>query len=241
MVFECLRCAEGARRTIRDGCPNLSLRDIADPTSQGSAPAGIGWLRTGFRRNKARMFMKIKDRAGADMVFECLRCAEGARRTIRDDCPNLPLRDIADPTSQGSAPAGIDCLRTGFRRNKARMFMKTKDRAGADMVFECLRCAEGARRTIRDGCPNLSLRDIADPTSQGSAPAGIDWLRRGFRRNKARIFMKTKERAGADMVFECLRCAEGARRTVRDGCPNLSFRDIADPTSQGSVQPELAG
>ena len=53
--------------------------------------------------------------------------------------------------------------------------MKTKEEdkqsgAGADIVLECLRCAEGAGWS---GCAvslDLSLRDIADPRSQGSAP-----------------------------------------------------------------------
>jgi hypothetical protein len=45
--------------------------------------------------------------------------------------------------------------------------MKTNDLAGADIAFECLRCAEGAGRQIYDDCPNLSLRDIADPHNSG--------------------------------------------------------------------------
>jgi len=53
--------------------------------------------------------------------------------------------------------------------------------------------------------------------------------------------MKTKERAGADIAFECLRCAEGAGRSIHDDRSNLSLRDIADATSRGLRQPELAG
>jgi len=57
-------------------------------------------------------------------------------------------------------------------RNKARMSMKTKEegkrpKAGADLAFECLRCAEGAGRS---GCLvslDLSLRDIAEPRQRG--------------------------------------------------------------------------
>jgi hypothetical protein len=51
--------------------------------------------------------------------------------------------------------------------------------------------------------------------------------------------MKTKDRAGADVAFERLRCAEGA---VRLGCTrgsDLSLRDIADPTHRGLRQPLL--
>jgi len=63
-----------------------------------------------------------------------------------------------------------------FRGNKARMSMKTKEddkqsEAGADVAFECLRCAEGAGLSGCGVSPDLSLRDIADPRRQGSAPA----------------------------------------------------------------------
>jgi len=70
---------------------------------------------------------------------------------------------------------------TGFvvlknRRNKARMSMKTNDngrksRSGADVALGRLRYAEGAVGSNWTALPDLSLRDIADPTSSGSAPA----------------------------------------------------------------------
>jgi len=43
--------------------------------------------------------------------------------------------------------------------------------AGADVAFERLRCAEGAGWSDCAASPDVSLRDIADPTPQGSAPA----------------------------------------------------------------------
>jgi hypothetical protein len=50
--------------------------------------------------------------------------------------------------------------------------MKTKEDdkqscAGADVGFERLRCTEGAVRSDCIACPNLSLRDIADPLLRG--------------------------------------------------------------------------
>jgi len=90
----------------------------------------------------------------------------------------------------------LDCL-TRIRRNKARMSMKTKDKdrkswAGGDPALERLRCAEGAVRSDCTSSPDLSLRDIADPTSRvcGSLIAA---LRVDNRRNKARMSMKTKD------------------------------------------------
>jgi len=73
------------------------------------------------------------------------------------------------------------CALTAFvtsktRGNKARISMKTKEEdkksgVGADIDFECLRCAEGAGRSGWAWWPWLSLRDIADPRHQGSAPS----------------------------------------------------------------------
>ncbi len=56
--------------------------------------------------------------------------------------------------------------------------------------------------------------------------------------------MKTKEegkrpKAGADIAFECLRCAEGAGRS---GCLvslDLSLRDIAEPRQRGLRHPSI--
>jgi len=64
--------------------------------------------------------------------------------------------------------------------------MKTKEegkqsQAGADIAFECLRCAEGAGRS---GCAvrlDLSLRDIADPRHHGSAPSVDSRIERTIR------------------------------------------------------------
>ena len=67
--------------------------------------------------------MKTKDevkksrRAGADVAFERLRCADGA---VKSDCTDMALREIADPIHRG-LPAYEN------ERNKARMSMKTKD------------------------------------------------------------------------------------------------------------------
>ena len=59
--------------------------------------------------------------------------------------------------------------------------MKTKDSvkksmAGADVVFERLRCAEGAVRSNCAARPGLSLRDIADPRHRGLRHPGMAWL-----------------------------------------------------------------
>jgi len=79
----------------------------------------------------------------------------------------LPLNVCDAPKAQAGevAPLSFDPFPSGDRRrqtsgvcavrrvknwrNKARMFMKTKEddkqsQAGADIAFECLRCAEGA-------------------------------------------------------------------------------------------------
>ena len=62
------------RRSVKLHRPaELSLRDIADPTDQGSAPAEIGAVEAGFRGNKARMSMKTMDHR---LVVLTLRSAE---------------------------------------------------------------------------------------------------------------------------------------------------------------------
>ena len=62
--------------------------------------------------------------AGADVVLQCLRCAESAVRSDRAFAPAWPFG-----TSQTRRPSGLrQPRRYGNRRNKARMFMKTKDR-----------------------------------------------------------------------------------------------------------------
>jgi hypothetical protein len=115
--------------------------------------------------------------AGPDVAFERLRCAE--------DACSVKLCRLPSPVPSGHRRphrAGVcaspDWRGSGhvFGGNKARMSMKTKDSAkkswaGADVVFERLRCAEGAVRSNRATCPDLSLRDIADPKQRGSAPA----------------------------------------------------------------------
>jgi len=55
--------------------------------------------------------------------------------------------------------------------------------------------------------------------------------------------MKTKEedkqsRAGTDVAFERLRCAEGAVRSEWTAYPGLSLRDIRDPTDRGLRHPQ---
>ena len=74
-----------------------------------------------FAGNKARMLMKTKHKvkkswAGADVVLERLRCAEGAGRAGCLDSPTLSLRDIADPTRQESGPAWMARLIAEFER-----------------------------------------------------------------------------------------------------------------------------
>jgi len=64
---------------------------------------------------------------------------------------------------------------TQICRNKARMLLKTKgrySRAGADVAFERLRCAEGAVQLGWTRRPDLSLRDIADPKLRGLRQPG---------------------------------------------------------------------
>ena len=52
-----------------------------------------------------------------------------------------------------------------------------KTRAGADIVLECLRCAEGAGRSTRTVSADLSLRDIRDPRQRGLRhPAPSEWF-----------------------------------------------------------------
>jgi hypothetical protein len=136
--------------------------------------------------------------AGADVAFERLRCAEGAVRSNCATFADLSLRDIADPTQQGVC-AGPDWRgwEQVFEGNKARMSMKTKESAkkswaGADVAFERLRCAEGAVRSDCAACPHLSLRDIADPTQQGSAPARIGVAENRFRREQSENVYENK-------------------------------------------------
>jgi hypothetical protein len=49
-----------------------------------------------------------------------------------------------------------------------------------------------------------------------------------------------KSTAGADVVFERQRCAGGAVRSSCAARPDLSLRDIADPTPRGLRQPGMA-
>ena len=77
--------------------------------------------------------------------------------------------------SQGRAAQIRSAGDRQFRQNKARMSMKTKEEdkqseAGADIALECLRCAEGPGLSGCGVSLDLSLRDIADPRHQGSAP-----------------------------------------------------------------------
>jgi len=58
--------------------------------------------------------------------------------------------------------------------------------------------------------------------------------------------MKTKDKVrkscdGADVALERLRCAEGAVQANCTARPDLSLRDIADPTPRGLRQPDLHG
>ena len=107
------------------------------------------------RGNKARMFMKTKEedkrsQAGADIAFECLRCAEGAVRAKCTARPDLSLRDIADPHTSGVCATH----RIGNWRNKARMSMKTKSR-GVEKSWSSK--VEAKSRRIGPGSDNLSL------------------------------------------------------------------------------------
>jgi hypothetical protein len=61
--------------------------------------------------------------------------------------------------------------RTPQASPKPTLCAKLNWRAGADVVFERLRCAQGAGRSDGAACPVLSLRDIADPANPGSAPS----------------------------------------------------------------------
>ena len=110
--------------------------------------------------------------------------------------------------------------------------MKTKEHdkksgTGADIVFECLRCAEGAGWLGRALSLDLSLRGIADPKHRGSAPS-VD-LR--IATNEPGMSMKTKEEdkqsgAGADWLGRALSL-------------DLSLRDIADPRHRGLRHPSI--
>jgi hypothetical protein len=68
-----------------------------------------------------------KSRAGADVVSDRLRSAEGAVRSDCISCPDLSLRDIADPILQSPRQPTWRELDCAFCGNKARMSMKTKD------------------------------------------------------------------------------------------------------------------
>ena len=53
--------------------------------------------------------------------------------------------------------------------------VRNEKRAGADVVFERLRCAEGAVRSDCADRPDLFLRDSADPTHRGLRHPGMEW------------------------------------------------------------------
>jgi len=53
--------------------------------------------------------------------------------------------------------------------------LRKEKRAGAYGAFERLRCAEGAVRPDCAERPDLSLRDIADPTRRGLSHPGMEW------------------------------------------------------------------
>jgi len=54
--------------------------------------------------------------------------------------------------------------------------VRNEKRAGADVAFDRLRCAEGAGRSNCAARPDLSVRDIADPTHRGLRHPGMEWL-----------------------------------------------------------------
>ena len=154
MPLTVCRCAEGAVRSDYNAETRVFLRDIADPTLRVCAGRGVSdsqkdvknrgnelnksfrISKTSKKTNSKRTHLEARNYAsasrnrsigpaGADVVLQCLRCAESA---VRSDCafaPGLALRDIAD-----TRPPGLrQPRRYGNRRNKARMFMKTKDRS----------------------------------------------------------------------------------------------------------------
>ncbi len=54
--------------------------------------------------------------------------------------------------------------------------VRNEKRVGPDVAFERLRCGEGAVRRDCPDRPDLSLRDIADPTHRGLRHPGMEWL-----------------------------------------------------------------
>jgi hypothetical protein len=84
-----------------------------------------------------------------------------------------------------------------FSTSDPGMSMKTKgsvkrSRAGADVAFERLRCAEGAVWSDCAACPGLSLRDIASPAHQGLRQPGSARFRTGVRREQSENVYENK-------------------------------------------------
>jgi len=90
-------------------CSDLSLREIADPIQRGSAPSmginGFGGRESGEQsenvyENKGSMGRGLAQ----TLLLNVCDAPEAQVGVVCPACSDLSLREIADPTSRGSAP-----------------------------------------------------------------------------------------------------------------------------------------
>jgi len=62
----------------------------------------------------------------------------------------------------------------------------------------------------------------------------------GFAEQSENVYENKGSWAGADIAFECLRCAEGAGRSNCTARPNCPFGTSQTPQIRGLRQPKLA-
>jgi hypothetical protein len=84
--------------------------------------------------------------------------SNGARQNCAPDVAPTPRSASREWTEQSENVYENKALHLRFRR------------VGANVAFERRGCTEGAVRSDCTACPDLSLRDIADPRTSGSAP-----------------------------------------------------------------------
>ena len=125
--------------------------------------------------------------------------------------------------------------------NKARMFMKTKDRGLAQTLL--LNVCDAPKAQFRQIVPlALTCPFGTSQTPQDGACANRNW-RAKYRistEQSQNVYENKGSRLSADIAFECLRCAEGAFRQIVPLALACPFGTSQTPQGRGLRQPELA-